>query len=826
MPHGDSTSPRTGGRVEECGGEHSDEKDEETPSPSGWKNVSEDSIDGRKNVSSVSNINNSSSSSIYHNEESFVDKIRSNFSCMFSKLLPFRLSKDVIESSHNQQEVRRLSRSLATQTPEELGQVVHHSQNVPESNEFNNNKSLLCETAAKRRRLCESEGKTCDVPEPPKTLGRFNTVPAVQNRRLTGFLGNAHYRKRMQQQRHHGNIHKPLFGTPHLQPTRGRNDSFASSQRPSFKPSITAVAKSLTTGYIPPEYGGSPFYEGFTRYGGASAAQMLARYDPNSTAVTTLIRRKIPTENGSASSSRGSTVPYPSQRILAIVDKYATNRSDRTAAHSKATLCKSRSLPMVQPMRVPKREHSQETEQQLQRPLPPIVPLMEYTLPVQLGLQPPVPISPIERNKQSTPTGGKQTTKRTRIHAKPVKEPQLSKIQPVQLPNVQLPPLIKGLPQFDNIVPLKGRTLPVADNVREFKPNASDKETSVRKHDQKQTPPEKTESSTASTLLREINTFVFARPQLLGSWPPQLQDDPFPAATMKFKFAEPEPLHDDQPPVRSFKDLMADSGNRWACEVCMVRNEPHKKTCIACNSSMPKSKESKPKESKSSKESKPRESKAKESKPKESKAKESKSIELKSKESVSKELKSKDSKPKESKPKESNPKESKSKESKSKESKPKESKPKESKPKESKPKESQPKESKPKEPKPEEPKPKESKPKESKPKESQPKESKPNEPKPEEPKPEEPKPEEPKQHRSSRNTANTSKTTSSVTTNDSEPSKRWKCTACKVRNEPTVSICVSCAKKKSSSSSSRTNDRKDRSHKKESKPPTTEKTKP
>ncbi|XP_040156306.1 nuclear pore complex protein Nup153-like isoform X2 [Anopheles arabiensis] len=721
MPHADSTSPRTGGRVEECGGEHSDEKDEETPSPSGWKNVSEDNIDGRKNVSSASNINNSSSSSsIYHNEESFVDKIRSNFSCMFSKLLPFRLSKDIIESSHNQQEVRRLSRSFATQTPEDLGQVVQHSQNVPESNELNNNKSLPCEMAAKRRRLCESEEKACNVPEPPNTLGRFNTVPAV--RRLTGFLGNVHYRKRMQQQRHHGNVHRPLFGSPYLQFTRGRNDSIASSQRPSFKPSVTAVAKSLTTGYIPPEYGGSPFYEGFTRYGGASAAQMLARYDPNSTAVTTLIRRKTPTENGSASSSRGSTVPYPSQRILAIVDKYATNRSDRTA-HSKATLRKSPSPPMVQSMCVQKTERSQETVQQPQRSLPPIVPLMEYTLPVQLGLQPPVPISPIERKKQSTPTGGKQTAKRTRIHAKPVKEPELSKVQPVQLPNVQLPPLIKGLPQFDNIVPLKGRTLPVADNVHELKANASDKETIVRKHDRKKTPG-KTESSTASTLLREINTFVFARPQVLGSWSPQLQDDSFCAATMKFKFAEPEPLHDDQPPVRSFKDLMADSVNRWACEVCMVRNEPHKKTCVACNSSMPKSKESKPKESK----------------PKESK---------------SKELKPKDSKPKESKPKESQP--------------------------------------------------KESKPKESKPKE--------------------PKPEEAKQHRSSRNKANTSKTTSSVTTNDSEPSKRWKCTACKVRNEPTVSICVSCDKKKSSSSS-RTDDRKDRSHKKECKPSTTEKTKP
>uniref|UniRef100_A0A182HKN7 RanBP2-type domain-containing protein n=1 Tax=Anopheles arabiensis TaxID=7173 RepID=A0A182HKN7_ANOAR len=673
MPHADSTSPRTGGRVEECGGEHSDEKDEETPSPSGWKNVSEDNIDGRKNVSSASNINNSSSSSsIYHNEESFVDRIRSNFSCMFSKLLPFRLSKDIIESSHNQQEVRRLSRSLATQTPEDLGQVVQHSQNVPESNELNNNKSLPCEMAAKRRRLCESEEKACNVPEPPNTLGRFNTVPAV--RRLTGFLGNVHYRKRMQQQRHHGN-------------------------RPSFKPSVTAVAKSLTTGYIPPEYGGSPFYEGFTRYGGASAAQMLARYDPNSTAVTTLIRRKTPTENGSASSSRGSTVPYPSQRILAIVDKYATNRSDRTA-HSKATLCKSPSPPMLQSMCVQKTERSQETVQQPQRSLPPIVPLMEYTLPVQLGLQPPVPISPIERKKQSTPTGGKQTTKRTRIHAKPVKEPELSKV--------------------------------------------------------------------------------------LGSWSPQLQDDSFCAATMKFKFAEPEPLHDDQPPVRSFKDLMADSVNRWACEVCMVRNEPHKKTCVACNSSMPKSKESKPKESKSSKESrslkesKPRESKSKESKPRESKSKESKSKELKSKESKSIELKLKESKPKESKPKESKSKEL---------------------------------------------KPKESKPKESKPKESQPKESKPKESKPKEPKPEEPKPEEAKQHRSSRNKANTSKTTSSVTTNDSEPSKRWKCTACKVRNEPTVSICVSCAKKKSSSSS-RTDDRKDRSHKKECKPSTTEKTKP
>uniref|UniRef100_A0A182X9Q2 RanBP2-type domain-containing protein n=1 Tax=Anopheles quadriannulatus TaxID=34691 RepID=A0A182X9Q2_ANOQN len=818
MPHADSTSPRTGGRVEECGGEHSDEKDEESPSPSGWKNVSEDSIDGRKNVSSASNINNSSSSSsIYHNEESFVDKIRSNFSCMFSKLLPFRLSKDVIESSHNQQEVRRLSRSLATQTPEDLGQVVQHSQNVPESNELNNNKSLPCEMAAKRRRLCESEEKACNVPEPPKTLGRFNTVPAVQNRRLTGFLGNAHYHKWMQQKRHHGNVHKPLFGSSHLQSTRGRNDSFASSQRPSFKPSVTAVAKSLTTGYIPPEYGGSPFYEGFTRYGGASAAQMLARYDPNLTAVTTLIRRKIPTENGVTSTSRGSTVPYPSQRILAIVDKYATNRSDRTA-HSKATLRKSPSPPMVQSMCVQKTERSQETVQQPQRSLPPNVPLMEYTLPVQLGLQPPVPISPIERKKQSTPTGGKQTAKRTRIHAKPVKEPELSKVQPVQLPNVQLPPLIKGLPQFDNIVPLKGRILPVADNAHELKPSASDKETSVRKHDRKQTP-EKTESSTtgaASTLLREINTFVFARPQLLGSWPPQLQDDPFPAATMKFKFAEPEPLHDEQPPVRSFKDLMADSVNRWACEVCMVRNEPHKKTCVACNSSMPKSKESKPKESKSSKESrslkesKPRESKSKESKPRESKSKESKSKELKSKESKSIELKLKESESKELKSKESKPKESKPKESKSKELKPKESKPKESKPKESQPKESKLKESKPKEPKPEEPKPEESKPKE---------------PKPEEPKPEEPKPEEAKQHRCSRNKANTSKTTSSVTTNDSEPSKRWKCTACKVRNEPTVSICVSCAKKKSSSSS-RTDDRKDRSHKKESKPPTTEKTKP
>ncbi|XP_050076007.1 uncharacterized protein LOC126563406 [Anopheles maculipalpis] len=100
-------------------------------------------------------------------------------------------------------------------------------------------------------------------------------LPYDQRQRLTDFLGNRCYQQNQQQ------LHRGLFGNyffySHHKPTKNLDSASSSETNSSFpRPSFSRSAASGQR--ITPEYGGSMFYKGCTRYGGASAVNRLYTY--------------------------------------------------------------------------------------------------------------------------------------------------------------------------------------------------------------------------------------------------------------------------------------------------------------------------------------------------------------------------------------------------------------------------------------------------------------------------------------------------------------------------------------------------------------------
>ncbi|XP_050068652.1 nuclear pore complex protein Nup153-like [Anopheles maculipalpis] len=687
-----SASPSLRRRLENSDGDSSDEEDTVTANVQRNLTEPEPGMSGPSSGSNndVSNSPDDSNSRKSDADGSFVGKIRSNFSSMLNRVLP------AVRQTKQEDSV-----SLTRQHTERHSDVKHeallmrdvkkraHSPNVAaDSEDTYISYSGTYEMITKRPRLREA-AETKAVKSTSTSSDTFRTLSAPTtssnlNSRLSSFLGNSVYRKRMQQLRS-GSTHKTLFGSSTLKSTNSLNDTVASSRRPSFNSSVAKISKSLSTGWIPPEYGGSSFYEGLTRFGGASSARTLATHGPPRPSVTVLVKKSHPTTvkapyplpqiapNETKVEKKASQMSYPAQRILEIIDEYdakspASKRE--LVARSINNLRTPTTLQMLNIIRMSEKERSEETNQTPQQPLPepPKVPLMEYTLPVHVDK---LTTSPIGKQESIKSAGGKQITKKTRLHADPIQEREETTVEPIQLPNLKLPPLLEGLPKFDFTVPMKGPLLPVdkevglmnAKSMNDDKKKPSGKEGSTsapsnvpdigtftfsapmvfggsaQVTDTDHTVPDLSAPEPSVPFLCEVNKFVFASPTLFNDLsqvsttipvaaesdvsPPSSTPEPLPCDEHTFDFISPivlgspsaltdtilamassivfpapEALEDtpDVPKVRSFKELMADSATKWACDVCMIRNEPHQQTCVACESPKPTPVPSKTKE--------------------------------------------------------------------------------------------------------------------------------------------------------------------------------------------------------------------------------------
>uniref|UniRef100_A0A182WMU5 Uncharacterized protein n=1 Tax=Anopheles minimus TaxID=112268 RepID=A0A182WMU5_9DIPT len=631
MPRTGTSSPSMR-RTEHSDRENSDEEDVLLPNVRDGLNNAEPGMDEYsegKNESDHSFTEGKSSSS--DGDSSFVGKIRSNFSGMISALLPARQSKQSggLPPARKPSERRFEARNIGNEQFEGQSSIDLRkrplSPNLVEIDVDNR----TYETIKKRPRLRESadtKEEERSIRPTSATLGT-QTASSSSSHRLSGLMSNATYRRRMQQSRG-GYVHKTLFGSSHLKSTKNRNDSVASSGRPSFNISVAKMAKTLSNGWIPPEYGGSPFYEGLTRFGGASSAHTLATPGPSRPPVTVLVKKSHPTVKAQSlpdpleefkPETHASAMSYSSRRILEIVNEYSarSSSSKRGMSLSNVDLRTPRTLQMLNLIRSQQMERSEEPPEQPARP--PTVPLMEYSLPLHVDSSN-SPDAP--RKEEAKSSGGKQITKKTRLHADPIKERDDSTVEPIQLPNLKLPPL-EGLPKFDFTVPMKGPLLPAdkkggmnsdklpeSDEKKKGEDKAKDTRTptsTIRSEirsfgftspmplasSSKVTDPVTAVVSESSIpLTREVTTFVFTSPKLLNGSSqsanpaptvsneapslhcekhtfvfvtplmldsPTVHTEPVSATIMSFEFTSPEPLEVIAPKVRSFQELMAES---------------------------------------------------------------------------------------------------------------------------------------------------------------------------------------------------------------------------------------------------------------------------
>ncbi|XP_052902755.1 nuclear pore complex protein Nup153 [Anopheles moucheti] len=520
MPHTGTTSPSMR-RTEHSDSENSDVEDAVTlNAQTGMKDYSETKNDSDHSL-------NDGRSSSSDGNSSFVGKIRSNFSGMLSVLLPpvrqrkqsGRLTQDQQPSEPHSNPNNNLDEQNEERVSIDLRKRPHSPNSADTDVVISDNRTY--EMIRKRPRLRETWNANEEERSRPSsaTLRTRTSNASNTSQRLRGLMSsNSAYIRRMQQSRS-GYAHNTLFGSSHLKSTKDRNDSVASSRRPSFNISVAKMSKSMSNGWIPPEYGGSPFYEGFTRFGGASSARTLATQGPSRPAVTVLVKKSHPV--GKAQSlpdaqkeakpeTYASAMSFPARRILELVDEYAakSSSSKREKIASYPDIRKPRTLQMLNLIRSQQTERSENTTQPSE---PPTASLMEYTLPSHVD-------SPTNPTRQEEPksTGGKQMTKKTRLHADPIKERDVDTVEPIQLPNLKLPLLIEGLPKFDFIVPMKGPLLS-ADKEEGLKNTKGINGNKLLANDENKQRGELERNTPTPTTFSEIRSFGFTSPIPLNS---------------------------------------------------------------------------------------------------------------------------------------------------------------------------------------------------------------------------------------------------------------------------------------------------------------------
>uniref|UniRef100_A0A182M4Q1 RanBP2-type domain-containing protein n=1 Tax=Anopheles culicifacies TaxID=139723 RepID=A0A182M4Q1_9DIPT len=416
--------------------------------------------------------------------------------------------------------------------------------------------------------------------DPFKYLAEIDKSPVNPKHRITTFLGNRVYRKRQQKLRR-GVIGRLFFPSPQ-KPNKSLDTRNESSQRPSFN---RAVYRDGCDERIPPEYGGSPFYNGLTRYGGASAANTLSTHftAPRSSPGqdnSVLIRNPMSSTSRKRprldQESNAPVMSSTSQRILEIVDAYDVARKDdkkRLELPSCASITQeldeilsrphlSTSPQMLQLIRQ-QNLASIVCEREEHVPYPPIAPLIDV-MPLYLyhktdtTEQRETAASDEHRTATGELRGNVESTVERNVVSEESAQPAVSQHQ--ILDDVRTSEVTELPPALENET-AHTATLLTNSVTQERDQTLGD-------------------TANANCLTVERNAISFDDPICLGNSNQEFETvvDNVPT----FTFAEPQLLGQHrQRPITSLRQLLAESVSDWENDMGLVHNETHQLLSVA-----------------------------------------------------------------------------------------------------------------------------------------------------------------------------------------------------------------------------------------------------
>ncbi|XP_035904846.1 nuclear pore complex protein Nup153-like [Anopheles stephensi] len=452
--------------------------------------------------------------------------------------------------------------------------------------------------------------------DPYKFLAQNDKTPIDPKRRLTGFLGNRCYQRRQQQLRR-GVVGKYFFASHHKSTknldSASSSESSASSQRSYFS---RAAYRAASGQRIPPEYGGSSFYNGFTCYGGASSVNTLGtRYtDSRSNQYNSVLVRKPKSDSSSISSASSSNITTTSaqetsttkQRLMDIWQEYEVTKRRvegpyaRSNVGSELNQMVSRVRPYAGTSCIPQmlqilREQKLTSVANVRKATeshPPTTPLIDVR-----PLTSVQPIAQRERIAASVRKPLTEATKTSTAGTDPVPEAEVcadsvpTEKKMIDQPAAALQRNKSPSEPWEDYVP----KCDASESSRSPSPvenDLDDVEVSLLSdeyEDEQQEEPPFHKTLTSSPIATAVQDepdplFIFADPIVMNAGSDRGAERC--SVPVQFLFDEPELLQQPQT-IRSFRELMAESASKWICDVCMIRNEPHQLACVACESAKP-----------------------------------------------------------------------------------------------------------------------------------------------------------------------------------------------------------------------------------------------
>ncbi|KFB48814.1 hypothetical protein ZHAS_00017105 [Anopheles sinensis] len=431
------------------------------------------------------------------------------------------------------------------------------------------------------------------------------------SRRYSTFLGNRIYNQR-QQAKHRSQGGDYLNFSSHVD---RRKSLFASTtfERPAFNPSVYGSMPSLGKDATTRSPLASPFYDGVTRYGGASAAPL--NYARQLERRAQLLSQRAPT-------TARKEIPSDTQWLQNILTKISNPLEESQKRTANKYLLESKELrgqlrnPYHRPIGTPVRMQtpcttSEELERRKRAQLIPtkelVVPrivemlaLKQHIKETTTAVDPPSTPQPVKytppAQQQSSETvqspDSKQTTKmkpklnRARGELSAKDREMYSPAVPLELPNVQLPAMA-AFPKFDLNLPYTSsstvRREPSAQSSESVPVRPLPPPVTIPKA---QYPLRHPPNDAGANARRSEKPFVFSATNIIGP----MISNPSAVSRKRFSFALPQMLNDSgsgttsalpsfQPPKAAV------NANKWTCDACMVPNEMHLAKCFACKSS-------------------------------------------------------------------------------------------------------------------------------------------------------------------------------------------------------------------------------------------------
>ncbi|XP_058127515.1 nuclear pore complex protein Nup153 [Anopheles ziemanni] len=442
---------------------------------------------------------------------------------------------------------------------------------------------------------------------------KVNDDPA---RRYSTFLGNRIYNQR-QQARHRSQGGDILNFSSHLD---RRKSLFAATtyERPAFNPSVYGNMSSLRSETTTRSPLASPFYDGVTRYGGASAAPL--NYARQLERRAQLLTKRVPT-------TERKETPSDTQWIQNILKTYSNPLGASQRREANKYMLENKELreqlrnpyqqigtPIRMQMPCTTKEELQRRKQAQLIPMkelvvPRVVEMMalkqhvqeatvsdppntithqpiKYTPPAQQQHQPHETMQSLD-SKQTTKMKPKLNRARGELSAKD--REMYSPAVPLELPNVKLPEMA-AFPKFDLNLPYTSSSSTDARSIVRREPSTqSSRSSPVRPRPPPVTtlphPPNDTGANARRSEGRE-KPFVFSATNIIGS----MISNPSAISRKRFSFVLPQLLNErssggSETAKASFQQLKAVNANKWTCDVCKVLNEQHLAKCFACKSS-------------------------------------------------------------------------------------------------------------------------------------------------------------------------------------------------------------------------------------------------